>query len=84
MAFNLPYERFSVCFLVPRNELRSRDCEKSSKTHAGKRVASINIDGKLNSEYNVVFTGFLLKLLKTIVVSMRKKFSTAQQTHYRD
>ena len=84
MAFNLPYERFFVCFLVPRNELHSRDCEKSSKTHAGKRVASINIDGKLNSEYNVVFTGFLLKLLKTIMVSMRKKFSTAQQTHYRD
>ena len=84
MAFNLPYERFPVCFLVPRNELRSRDCEKCSKTHAAKRVASINIDGKLNSEYNVVFTGFLLKLLKTIMVSMRKKFSTAQQTHYRD
>ena len=73
LAFNLPYEGFSDCLLVPQNELRPRDCEKGSKTQAGKRVPSINIDGKFKSEYNVVFTGFLFKLLKTVMFSPNKK-----------
>ena len=73
LAFNLPYGRFSDCLLVPRNELRPTDCEKRSKTQASKRVASTNIDGKLRSEYNVVFTGFLFELLKTIMFSPKKQ-----------
>ena len=73
LAFNLPYEGFSDCLLVPQNELRPRDCEKRSKTQAGKRVPSINIYGKFKSEYNVVFTGFLFKLLKTVMFSPNKK-----------
>ena len=72
LAFNLPYGGFSDCLLVPRNELRPRDCKKRSKTQAGKRFASINIDGKCKSEYNVVFTGFLFELLKTIMFSPKK------------
>ena len=72
LAFNFPYEGFSDCLLVPRNELRPRDCKKRSKTQAGKRFASINIDGKCKSEYNVVFTGFLFELLKTIMFSPKK------------
>ena len=72
LAFNLLYEGFSDCLLVPRNELRPRDCKKRSKTQAGKRFASINIDGKCKSEYNVVFTGFLFELLKTIMFSPKK------------
>ena len=72
LAFNLPYEGFSDCLLVPRNELRPRDCKKRSKTQAGKRFASINIDGKCKSEYNVVFTGFLFESLKTIMFSPKK------------
>ena len=73
LAFNLSYEGFSDCLLVPLNELGPRDCKKRSKTQAGKRVASINIDGEFKSEYNVVFTGFLFKLLKTIMFSPKKK-----------
>lgn len=73
LAFNLSYEGFSDCLLVPLNELRPRDCKKRSKTQAGKRVASINIDGEFKSAYNVVFTGFLFKLLKTIMFSPKKK-----------
>ena len=73
LAFNLLYEGFSDCLLVPRNELRPRDCKKRSKTQAGKRFASINIDGKCKSEYNVVFTGFLFELLKTIMFSPKKR-----------
>ena len=70
LAFNLPYEGFFDCLLVPRNW--ERDCEKRSKTQAGKRVASINIDGKFKSEYNVFFTGFLFKLLKNNMFSPKK------------
>ena len=40
LAFNLSYERFSDCLLVPRNELRPRDCEKRSKTPAGNLVST--------------------------------------------
>ena len=78
LAFNLPYERFSDFFLVPRNELCPRDCEKRSKTQARKRVASINIDGKLKSENNVVFNlqVFSLNFWRPSCFLRKNKFPT--------
>ena len=52
---------------VPQN------VKNAAKHKQSKRVASMNIDGKLKSEFNVVFTGFLFELLKTIMFSPKKQ-----------
>ena len=62
----------SEAFFLKQIPIPSQTLWKTQQNPSSKRVASINIDGKLKSEYNVVFTGLLVKLRKTIMFSPKK------------
>ena len=62
----------SEAFFLKQIPIPSQRLSKTQQNPSSKRVASINIDGKLKSEYNVVFTALLVKLRKTIMFSPKK------------